>query len=257
MDAFDGSIETHEFRRLKNFIVFPEIDSTNEVGRGLIDHAAQEEVDLLPSVIVAETQLRGRGRHDRVWVSPCGGLYATFAWKVPEETRISLLPLAAALWAAEACGRALEIEPELKWPNDLICRGKKLGGILAEAKTRGEETHAAIGFGINVFLPAAAVPGATAAQLESTRPPSLSKLFLELCRSFEQYLAAPAIDGAVGAWEARSAHRAGDLLGVAVETPGGAKTIQGGYAGLTNDGFLRLHTGSGEEVLSAGEVRSW
>lgn len=257
MDAFDGSIETHGFQRLKNFILFPEIDSTNSVGRGLIDHASAEEVELLPSVIVAESQRHGRGRRDRVWISPSGGLYATFAWKVPEQTRLSLLPLAAAVWAAEACARALDLEPELKWPNDLLCRGKKIGGILAEAKTRGEETHAAVGFGINVFLPAAAVPGATAAELESTRAPSLPKLLLELCRSFEDYLAAPSIDGAVAAWESRSIHREGDPLGIALETPAGEKTIRGGYAGLTNEGFLRLRTESGEEVLSAGEVLSW
>ena len=76
-DVFGCAFDPSEYRRLANIIFFPEVDSTNAVGRGLIDHAMREEVELAPTVIAAACQTQGRGRRDRSWASPDGGVYAT------------------------------------------------------------------------------------------------------------------------------------------------------------------------------------
>jgi BirA family biotin operon repressor/biotin-[acetyl-CoA-carboxylase] ligase len=92
----------------------------------------------LGSVVVADHQTAGRGRHGRSWEAPSGsGLFVTF---VLEPSPIVVF--AAGVAAAEACGAGVQ----LKWPNDLILHDRKLGGILAEVRNE----HALVGIGINL-----------------------------------------------------------------------------------------------------------
>ena len=256
---FDEPIDVAGFRNLRNFVLTPLLPSTNAAGRGWIDYADREEVGVEPLSICALEQTEGRGRRERVWRSPRGGLYMTFVWKVPPGTSLAHVPLAAAVWAAEACTKAFGLAVALKWPNDLICGGKKLGGILTEAKTRGEDTHAAVGFGINVFENAVteAEAGATSAQRESAGRPSIASVFLELCGEFDRYLDNPASATAVSEWSRRTVHRAGDPIRVSLDPEGSEPPVEGTFGGLTEEGFLRLKTEAGERVVTSGEVRSW
>ena len=92
----------------------------------------------LDSVLVADHQTAGRGRHGRSWDAPAGsGLFATFVLR-PSP----VIVFAAGVATAEACGRGVQ----LKWPNDLVLDDRKLGGILAEI--RGD--RALVGIGINL-----------------------------------------------------------------------------------------------------------
>ena len=259
IEFFEEPIDVSGFRHLQNFVWMPVVDSTNAIGRGWIDYADAEEVAVQPIAICALEQTAGRGRRERVWRSPRGGLYVTFVWKVPPSTAIAHVPLAAAVWGAEACSRAFGLALRLKWPNDLLCGGKKLGGVLSEAKTRGEITHAAVGFGINVFESAAIAGenGATAAEFESSRRPSLSRIFLELCRQFDEYLADPDTAGVVEEWRRRTVHHAGDSIRVRLDSDNAELAVDGTFEGITEEGFLRLGTESGERVITTGEVRSW
>lgn len=98
-------------------------------------------------VILAVVQTAGRGRQGRPWVSEPGGLWFTAALPVGD-----LPPGQAALVSAvAACEAAREWAPEVgvKWPNDLVARGAKLGGILVERP--GESDLVAVGIGINVI----------------------------------------------------------------------------------------------------------
>ena len=89
-------------------------------------------------VVVADFQTSGRGRLGRRWEAPAGsGLFATFVCRAAP-----LVVFAAGVAAAEACGEGVR----LKWPNDLILGGRKLGGILAEL--RGD--RALVGIGVNL-----------------------------------------------------------------------------------------------------------
>jgi BirA family biotin operon repressor/biotin-[acetyl-CoA-carboxylase] ligase len=113
----------------------------------------------LGSVVVADHQTAGRGRRGRSWEAPPrSGLFATF---VLEPSPIVVF--VAGVAAAEACGRGVQ----LKWPNDLVLDGRKLGGILAEIRNE----HALVGIGINLSW---APEGA--AKLEENRDALLDRL---------------------------------------------------------------------------------
>lgn len=257
-DFFGTPFDPCRFQELANFVFFPKVDSTNAVGRGLIDHLLREEVDLAPTVIAAASQTDGRGRRDRVWQSPEGGLYATFVFRVPEGTRMTQIPLAAALWVADAASRAIGVDARLKWPNDVLCRGRKLAGILTEAKTRGEDTHVAIGIGVNVLGSAEGLgQGTTTLARESPETPSLVLFFDELCGACDRYLAAPSGARVVDGWLSRSCHAPGDEIRVTLDENGAERSVVGEFAGLTEDGLLRLRTGGSEIVIMSGEVQPW
>jgi len=256
IDLLGDPFDPKGYRRLANFIFFPSVDSTNAVGRGLIDHSSEEEFDLAPTVVAAASQTEGRGRRDRSWISPEGGLYATFVFRVPEGARLPHLPLAAGVWVAEALASAAGVDTRLKWPNDVLAGGRKVAGVLTEAKTRGDETLVAIGVGVNVCGPADAFgEGATSAEAVAAAEPSLSKIFAEICRGCDGYLESPGESRVVERWLERSRHAAGAEIRV---TPtGGGAPVVGGFAGLTADGFLRLSTDGSEIVVTSGEVGSW
>ena len=256
IEVFGAPFDGKGFRSLANFVFFPAVDSTNAVGRGLIVHAFTEEVDLAPTVIAAGSQTEGRGRRDRHWRSPSGGVYVTFVFRVPAEARLAQLPLAAALWVADALASAAGVETLLKWPNDVLSGDRKLAGVLTEAKTRGDETHVAVGVGVNVRGAADLFgQGATSAETEAAGKASLSVIFAEICRGCDGYLASPRDARIVERWLARSRHAPGAPMSV-IAAEGGTPVV-GEFAGLTDDGFLRLRTGGAEIVLSTGEVGSW
>lgn len=106
--------------------------------------------------VVAQSQTRGRGRFDRVWVSPPeGGLYLTvrIPWGSRPLAQAPLVSLGCALALGRLCRELGIEETTLKWPNDLLLSGKKAAGILAEMiHPRGEATLL-VGVGIDVSLP--------------------------------------------------------------------------------------------------------
>jgi BirA family biotin operon repressor/biotin-[acetyl-CoA-carboxylase] ligase len=255
IDVFGDPFDAKGYRRLANFVFFPSVDSTNAVARGMIDHSFEEEFELAPTVVAAAAQTEGRGRRDRSWRSPEGGLYATFVFRVPEEARLPHLPLAAGIWVSEALAAA-GVETRLKWPNDVLAGGRKIAGILTEAKTRGDETFAAIGIGVNVRGPGEAFgEGAASVEAIAAGAPSLSRVFAEICRECDRYLESPGDARVVERWLERSRHEAGSEI--RVTSPDGGAPVVGGFAGLTEEGFLRLATGGAEIVVTSGEVASW
>lgn len=125
------------------------VSSTQDVARALP----------IGSVVVTEHQTAGRGRVGRRWEAPPGtALLVSFVLRTNP-----LLSLAAGVAAAEACGPSVR----LKWPNDLLLDGRKLGGILVEASPE----KAVCGIGINL---SAAPPGA--ARLDQSREALLTRL---------------------------------------------------------------------------------
>lgn len=105
------------------------------------------------AMVVAARQTRGRGRRERSWESPAGsGLYASFVWRpswpAQQAPRLAILAGMAVYGVLEAVG-----VPQLrvKWPNDILSAGKKIGGVLVEPRIGGEQIEFAVaGIGINV-----------------------------------------------------------------------------------------------------------
>ena len=113
----------------------------------------------LPSgyIVLAEQQTAGRGRRDgRGWVSPFGkNIHLSIGWRFPDATQLTGLSLAIGVAVADAL-QAYGLDGiQVKWPNDIVYRDQKLGGILIEtSKTNAGDCQVIIGIGINVAMPA-------------------------------------------------------------------------------------------------------
>jgi BirA family biotin operon repressor/biotin-[acetyl-CoA-carboxylase] ligase len=103
------------------------------------------------SVVIAERQTHGRGRLNRKWVSPKGGIWLSVLLKPNFElSQTSLFPMITSLALAIAIEKILKIKPELKWPNDLTLKGKKIAGILIDVAIESNKIdYLVIGVGIN------------------------------------------------------------------------------------------------------------
>ena len=103
------------------------------------------------SAVLAGEQLEGRGSRGRSWHSPPGGLWLSVLFRPPIVQGLEVISLRAGLAVAEAMQPLVPEPLQLKWPNDLILQGRKLGGILCEARWQGESLGwVAVGVGMNV-----------------------------------------------------------------------------------------------------------
>ncbi len=129
-------------------VLLDEVVSTNALARERASAGAPGGL-----LVVAENQSAGRGRGGKTWVSPPGvGIWTSLLLRprLPLD-RLGLIPLAAAVAAAEAIEALHELSVRLKWPNDLVCGGRKLGGVLIESTTQGDRlAWVVVGIGINV-----------------------------------------------------------------------------------------------------------
>jgi BirA family biotin operon repressor/biotin-[acetyl-CoA-carboxylase] ligase len=127
---------------------FETLASTNDLAKELGSRGAPEG-----SLVVAESQTRGRGRLGREWDSPPGtGLYVSLLLRPPlPPTEMPQITLTTAVAVVRAVKRATGVAPGIKWPNDLLVDGKKLGGILTEMETESDQIrHLVVGLGLNV-----------------------------------------------------------------------------------------------------------
>src|SRR5512135_1982562 len=129
---------------------FESVPSTNDTARAMALGGAAHG-----TAVLAGEQTSGRGMRDRAWHSAPGlGLYVSFVLRGPEDGAVPfphLVPLAAGLAASDAVLEAAGLETKLKWPNDILVEGKKLGGILAEGVGAGAAGgFVVVGIGLNV-----------------------------------------------------------------------------------------------------------
>jgi len=103
-------------------------------------------------VVWADEQLSGRGRRGRGWVSPRGGLFLSIVLR-PTLPQLPSLLMLASVALVRVLERLFALPARLKWPNDVLIRGKKVAGILVETSFRGEVLeYAVVGVGLNVNL---------------------------------------------------------------------------------------------------------
>ena len=131
--------------------VFAELDSTN---RHLLGRPAPPPGKL--DVALAEFQHAGRGRLGRTWSAPLGGgLCLSVGWQFDESPpALSALSLALGVVARRAIHALASVEVGLKWPNDLVFEGRKLGGVLIEISAEAQGACRVVaGIGLNVSIP--------------------------------------------------------------------------------------------------------
>jgi BirA family transcriptional regulator, biotin operon repressor / biotin---[acetyl-CoA-carboxylase] ligase len=137
----------------KTIIHLYSVDSTNIYALNIIKdiNKIPQLQDYNGAVVISETQTNGRGRFDRKWFSPEGGIWMTIILqpelKMQDLSKITLL---AASSIAETLIKNYKISLNIKWPNDIYFDGKKLCGILSESEKVGDKTYLIIGIGINV-----------------------------------------------------------------------------------------------------------
>lgn len=128
--------------------LFEELASTNTTAFTLAGSGA-----IHGTAVLAEAQTAGKGRLGRHWISPPRlNIYCSLILNNPNISRhVSWIPLVTGLALAEAIRCSCGIEISLKWPNDLLCVDKKIGGILCESSSYGSRVSTCVvGFGVNV-----------------------------------------------------------------------------------------------------------
>jgi len=216
------------------------VDSTNRRAREL---AAEGAADV---VVLADEQTGGRGRLDREWASPPGGVWASLVLR-PElpPARTGLLTLAAAVAVTDAA-REAGVDAAIKWPNDVLVDGAKLAGVLTEMEGEADRVSwVVVGVGVNANVGTAALPaGATSLQAagEADR-----RLFTQrLLERFDDLRATPA--AVPDAWRERAA-----TLGAVVRVETSEGTVVGEAVDITASGGLEVETGGGRRVVHAGD----
>lgn len=135
---------------ISQFELFSEIDSTNT-------HLMTKAQHNAPSgcVCFAQMQTAGKGRRGREWISPQGqNIYGSLLWRFHDARNLNGLSLAIGVGVARVLKKHGVENIGLKWANDLLSDGKKLGGILVEVSTQANNSASAIiGFGLNLELP--------------------------------------------------------------------------------------------------------
>lgn len=129
--------------------LYDEVDSTQNIAHELVRNGAGEG-----TLVIAEQQTKGRGRMGRNWLSPKGkGIWMSVVLK--PEIPLPFTPQLTLLVAVALCRTIRKLTPEvgIKWPNDLLVRGKKISGILLESSAEDERlNYVIVGVGISANL---------------------------------------------------------------------------------------------------------
>jgi len=217
-----------------------ETDSTNDDAFAAARSGAPQG-----AVFVADAQRSGRGRRGSVWTSPPGE-NLTFSVllrpAVPPE-RISAIALVAGLAVRAGAATRVPDPVVIKWPNDVLCREKKLAGILVESRMDGARVDAVVvGIGVNVCmraLPAEIAAIATSLALLGDPSPSRETLLADLLAGFEERLARYELSGLSAMLPELNQHDA--LRGRAVKIG----DVRGEGEGIGEDGALLVRDARG------------
>ncbi|HET9465785.1 MAG TPA: biotin--[acetyl-CoA-carboxylase] ligase [Gemmatimonadales bacterium] len=202
------------------------------------------------TAVMAGEQLEGRGSRGRSWHSPPGGLWLSVLFRPPVIEGLEVMSLRAGLAVAEAVEALIQKPLQLKWPNDLVLDGRKVGGVLCEARWQGESLGwIAVGVGMNIRNRVPEELSSVAVSLAAFRPDvspeALAQPVVESLRQLDPG-AGQLSDSELGRFATRDW-----LRGRAIVEP-----VAGTLAGLRPDGALLVRTTLGAEVpVRSGPLR--
>lgn len=231
--------------------------STNADALGWASDGADEG-----AVVVADHQTAGRGRWGREWTSAPGDSLLFSVVLRPHEVspdRLGLLSVLGGVAAAEAVGEETGLDARVKWPNDVVIDGKKLAGVLAEARSQGGEVSVAVlGIGLNLALPGDLTPeiAGRATSLAAHLPAAgelRAVLLGTMLERIEHWYAGMPADR--GASVIRRAEELSSMIGrdVTLRLADG-RTLEARATGLAPTGGLRVEAGGRARVLEVAEV---
>jgi BirA family biotin operon repressor/biotin-[acetyl-CoA-carboxylase] ligase len=241
----------------REIIFLPETDSSNLQALRLARQGAREG-----TVILADSQSQGKGRGGRSWLSPPGvNLYLSVILRPPlAPPQVPQITLLAGVAVARALAHVAGLEARIKWPNDILLRGKKVAGILAEMEGKGNEIlFIVLGIGCNVNWEKERMPPdlqntATSLQAETGRAFDrrgvAERIFEELENAYRAFLKEKFSSRLRMEWNALSW-----INGRQVTITSGEQAFSGEALGLDEDGglLIRDHRGEIQRVI-AGDV---
>ena len=233
-----------------------ETESTNLLAFRLAENSAPEG-----TVVIAEAQTGGKGRLGRHWESPPGvNLYCSVILRPPmSPVRAPQLTFLSAVAVARAIEEVAQLQPTIKWPNDVLLNGRKVAGLLNEMSAETDTIHCVVlGIGVNINMGREQFPNdlrqpATSLFLEKgvsvNRVDFTKALLASLDALYDDYLA-HGFPGIREEWLSRST-----VQGRRVRVSFGNGEMEGVVSGVDNDGALLVTRGDGtQERVLAGDV---
>lgn len=235
-----------------SFSVFDSIDSTNAAALRAVESSTSATVWL------AEQQTAGRGRRGKYWHSPeSASIYFSMLWHFNEVEGLDGLSLAVGVVVAELLDKMGVANVALKWPNDVLCEQRKLGGILLEMQMRKDSTPSVVmGIGLNVAVPQAESKDIdqpwTDVSSQLVKCPSrnqiVADLALGLCKMLPEF-EKEGFTAFKNRW-----HKFDYLAGQDVDLFMSDSTRSGQALGVADDGALLVSIGQQTQSVYGGEV---
>lgn len=237
---------------------FSKLESTNDTAKSIAPDACDG------TVVISEVQTKGRGRLNRAWISPKGGIWLSVILKpkiAPQDA--AKLTLMAGIAVADTM-REFDIPAKIKWPNDVLVKAKKVCGILTEMTTETDMMeYAVLGIGIDANVdtekfPLEARESSTSMQAELghtvDRLEFTAKLLVRLNEEYARFEKA-FVNGDIGSFDAMLDEwkSLSDTIGRVVTIQMRTKTISGEAVGIDHDGALIVETKDGIERVFAGD----
>ena len=230
---------------------YPKLDSTNTKAWELISKNFENG-----TVVVTDNQTNGRGRQANKWNSTQGEslIFSIILYPNALPNQINLYSLISGL-AITDCLNEYNIHTQLKWPNDVLIKGKKVGGILCESKiSEGVIKSMVIGIGLNVNekvtdLPLELCNKATTLQIESGIQYQLEILLTNILSHLEHRINSRNSNSQLTDWENSCAH-----LKQKVSFRSGNEIINGVFKGLSSTGQAIVAINNEEVIFNSGEI---
>jgi BirA family biotin operon repressor/biotin-[acetyl-CoA-carboxylase] ligase len=240
----------------KEILFYETVDSTNTVGEALAEKGKADG-----TLIIADSQGKGRGRLGRSWLSPHGlNIYMSLVLRPEIEPKdTTLITIMASVGCTVALRRVTGLNVSIKWPNDLIVSDKKIGGILTEVRVENKKVkYAVTGIGINVNMDSDTLPDeikdiATSIKIESGIFYSRTEILTEILNQIDYWY------GVLKEMRRRELFYEWQLLtstlGKQVKIITSKETLTGFAESIDNEGMLvlRLPTGA-SRVISSGDL---
>ncbi|MBM3904671.1 MAG: biotin--[acetyl-CoA-carboxylase] ligase [Thaumarchaeota archaeon] len=241
----------------KKIYYYDIIDSTQNFATNIA-----KDKENFGAAIIAESQILGKGRQGRQWISPKGGIWLSIILEPSFDIyKITLIPFVVAVALANSIEKILGIETKLKWPNDLTLNGKKVAGIIIDASIESTKIESVVvGVGINFQVNTKQIENkikknsnfygvATLIKKQNVKPASLVKEFLFELETILELLNANKAHEITEQWMKKSS-----TIGQNITVTDLGSKISGKAVGLDKDGSLIVRRGSKSIRITSGDI---